>query len=40
MFFGVVEDKERNLWIGGGDGIWKYKGEAIEYYTGILKNKE
>lgn len=40
MFFGVVEDKEGNLWIGGGDGIWQYNGETIEYYTGIIKNKE
>jgi len=40
MFFGVVEDKEGNLWIGGGDGIWQYNGETIKYYTGIIKNKE
>lgn len=38
MFFGILEDKKGNIWIGGGDGIWRYNGEIVEYYTG--KNKE
>ena len=40
MFFGVVEDKKGNIWIGGGDGIWLYNGENVKYYTGILKKEE
>lgn len=40
MFFGVVEDKKGNIWIGGGDGIWLYNGRTVEYYTGILKKEE
>ena len=38
MFFGIVEDKEGNIWVGGGDGIWRYRGASVEYYTGIRKN--
>ena len=37
MFFGVIEDKNSNLWIGGGDGIWLYNGEIVKYYTGTKK---
>jgi ligand-binding sensor domain-containing protein len=36
MFFGIVEDENGTLWIGGGDGIWLYNGETVNYYTGIL----
>ena len=39
MLFGVVEDKQGNLWIGGGDGLWKYNRETAKYYTGINKNE-
>lgn len=34
MFFGVVEDKKGNIWIGGGDGIWLYNGKTVQYFTG------
>jgi len=40
MFFGIVEDNKGKIWIGGGDGIWMYNGETVDYYTGILKNTE
>ena len=40
MFFGVVEDKKGNIWIGGGDGIWLYNRETVEYYTGIIQKEE
>lgn len=35
MFFGIVEDSKGNIWISGGDGIWLYNGEKINYYSGI-----
>lgn len=37
MLFGVVEDLSGNLWIGGGDGIWRYKNQEMAYFTGNLK---
>ena len=40
MFFGVVEDREGNKWIGGGNGIWRYSGETVNYYTGTSANAD
>lgn len=40
MFFGIVEDEKGKIWIGGGDGIWMYDGEKVDYYTGIMKKEE
>lgn len=37
MLFGLVEDLNGNLWIGGGDGVWRYKDQDITYFTGNLK---
>lgn len=34
MFLGISEDKEGNIWIGGGDGAWCYDGDSVNYYTG------
>jgi ligand-binding sensor domain-containing protein len=39
MFFGIVEDKKGNIWIGGGDGIWHYNGKTVSYFTGIVSNE-
>jgi ligand-binding sensor domain-containing protein len=36
MFFGIVEDKKGNIWIGGGDGIWHYNGKTVSYFTGTV----
>jgi len=36
MFFGIVEDKKGNIWIGGGDGIYLYNGNTVSYFTGVL----
>ena len=40
MCFGIVEDEKGKIWIGGGDGIWMYDGEKVDYYTGIMKKEE
>jgi ligand-binding sensor domain-containing protein len=37
MFFGLVEDPKGTIWIGGGDGIWKYNDNAVTYYSGVLR---
>ena len=34
MFFGIMDDKKGNIWVGGGSGIWRYNGETIQFYTG------
>ena len=39
MFFGLAEDHQGNLCIGGGDGMWSYDGEKVIYYTGKHLNK-
>ncbi len=33
-FLGISEDREGHLWIGGGDGIWRYDGKSVHYFTG------
>jgi ligand-binding sensor domain-containing protein len=40
MFFGIVEDKKGNIWIGGGDGIWLYNGKIVNYFTGVITHAE
>ena len=35
MLFGIVEDNEGILWIGGSDGIWRYDESSVRYYTGV-----
>ena len=37
MFFGLVEDTKGSIWIGGGDGIWKYSNNAVTYYSGVIR---
>lgn len=34
MYWGISEDKEGNIWVGGGDGVWRYDGKTVTYYTG------
>lgn len=34
-FLGISEDKEGNIWIGGGAGAWRYDGITLNYYTGV-----
>lgn len=38
-FLGISEDKDGNIWIGGGDGIWKYDGKSVYYYTGKVTDR-
>ncbi|MEZ6003888.1 MAG: two-component regulator propeller domain-containing protein [Planctomycetota bacterium] len=35
MLFGLVQDPQGVLWIGGGDGIWSYDGATARYHTGV-----
>ena len=32
MFFGMIEDKEGNIWVGTLDGVYQYNGESIDYF--------
>ena len=36
MFFGIAEDMNGSIWIGGNDGIWCYNGSTVSYFTGII----
>lgn len=36
MFFGIAEDTNGNIWVGGDDGIWFYNGKKVSYYSGAL----
>ena len=33
-FLGISEDKEGNIWFGGDDGVWRYDGKTVNYFTG------
>lgn len=35
MFLGISEDKDGNIWVGGGDGAWCYYGKTVTYFTGV-----
>ena len=39
VFLGMVEDRNGNIWIGGGDGVWCYNGKTVKYYTGVSEKK-
>jgi ligand-binding sensor domain-containing protein len=32
-YLGMTEDLDGNIWIGGGDGVWKYNGQEVYYFT-------
>lgn len=34
MFLGISEDEEGNIWFGGDDGVWRYDGKTVNYFTG------
>ncbi|MDF1697630.1 MAG: two-component regulator propeller domain-containing protein [Saprospiraceae bacterium] len=36
-FLGITEDKEGNIWFGGGDGLWRYYGKTVTYFTSKQK---
>lgn len=38
MFFGMIEDTKGNIWIGGGDWVWRYNGNSASYFTGTKSN--
>lgn len=32
MFFGITEDKEGDIWVGGLDGVFRYDGTSVDYF--------
>lgn len=32
-YLGMTEDLDGNIWIGGGDGVWKYNGQEVYYFS-------
>ena len=36
---GIIEDNDGNIWVGSGDGVWRYDGKAITYFTGKQAEK-
>lgn len=32
MFFGIVEDNEERIWVGTGDGVFRYDGYSFNYF--------
>jgi ligand-binding sensor domain-containing protein len=39
MFFGIMEDKDGNIWLGTLDGVCRYDGNAFHYFSEMEINK-